>query len=100
VAPPLAGSEWVLKKSDETLIRIALHGITGPIKVKGKEYKRLPVMPGHAPLMDDKKIAAVLTYIRNTWGNKGKPMSVKKVKKLRKKYAKRKTPWTVKELTK
>jgi glucose/arabinose dehydrogenase/mono/diheme cytochrome c family protein len=100
LAPPLAGSEWVTKKKDEILIRIALHGITGPIKVKGKVYQALPVMPGHAASMDDKKIAAVLTFVRNTWGNKGKAISQSAVKKLRKKYAKQKVAWTAKELEK
>ena len=98
LAPPLAGSEWVTKKHDDILIKIALHGITGPIKVMGKQYDKLPVMPGHAPAMDDEKIAAVLTYVRNTWVNKGKAVSKDAVKTLRQKHKSRQLPWTVKEL--
>ena len=37
VYPPLAGSEWVLG-SEERLIRIVLHGLKGPVKVKGLEF--------------------------------------------------------------
>ena len=67
IAPPLAGSEWVTGP-EENLIRIQLRGLTGPIKVKGREYN----MPaGMAPLayQTDEQIAAVLTYVRNSFGN-------------------------------
>src|SRR6185295_10911674 len=32
--PPLAGSEWVQAKDPARIIRIVLHGLSGPIKVK------------------------------------------------------------------
>ena len=67
IAPPLAGSEWV-SGPEENLIRIQLRGLLGPIKVMGKEYN----MPGGmAPLayQTDEQIAAVLTYVRNSFGN-------------------------------
>ncbi len=67
IAPPLAGSEWV-NGPEENLIRIQLRGLIGPIKVKGQEYS----MPGGmAPLayQTDDQIAAVLTYMRNSFGN-------------------------------
>lgn len=65
--PPLAGSEWVNGPVDN-LIRIQLRGLQGPIKVKGQEYT-FPA--GMAPLayQTDEQIAAVLTFVRNSFGN-------------------------------
>jgi len=65
--PPLAGSEWVTGPVDN-LVRIQFRGLTGPIKVKGEEWN-LVMPPNAATLQTDEKIAAVLTYVRNSWGN-------------------------------
>ncbi|MSU66811.1 MAG: hypothetical protein EXS38_12095 [Opitutus sp.] len=57
-APPLAGSRWV--QGDECILaRIVLCG-----KVQG-QYS----MPAFRAPFDDEALAAVLTFIRNTWGN-------------------------------
>ncbi|MES2659265.1 MAG: c-type cytochrome [Verrucomicrobiota bacterium] len=79
--PPLAGSEWVTGPA-ENLIRIQLRGLLGPIKVKGQEYN----MPGGmAPLayQTDDQIAAVLTFIRNSFGNSAPAVSPAAVAALR-----------------
>ena len=68
LAPPLAGSEWATGPV-ENLIRIQMRGLTGPIKVAGELFDTPTVMPAAAALYDDEKMAAVLTYIRNSWGN-------------------------------
>ncbi len=79
VAPPLAGSEWVTG-SVKNLIRIQLRGLQGPIKVKGTEYS-LAMMPlAH---QSDEQIAGVLTYIRNSFGNKASAVTAAEVKELR-----------------
>jgi mono/diheme cytochrome c family protein len=65
--PPLAGSEWVTGP-EENLIRIQLRGLQGPIKVKGKEYQMSGGMAAMAH-QTDAQIAAVLTYVRNSFGN-------------------------------
>lgn len=65
--PPLAGSEWVTGPA-ENLIRIQLRGLTGPIVVKGVEYNFPAGMMAMA-YQNDEQIAAVLTYIRNSFGN-------------------------------
>ncbi len=65
--PPLAGSEWVTGP-EENLIRIQLRGLQGPIKVKGQEYNIPGGMAALAYQTDD-QIAAVLTYMRNSFGN-------------------------------
>lgn len=67
LAPPLAGSEWVLGPA-ENLVRMQFRGLQGPITVKGQEYN-LVMAPMGPALGTDEKIASVLTYIRNSWGN-------------------------------
>jgi len=79
--PPLADSKWVTG-SEERLIKIVLRGVTGPIKVKGVEY------PGKIPMISfkfltDEELAAVLTYARNSFGNKGTVITAAKVKAIR-----------------
>lgn len=65
--PPLAGSEWVTGP-EENLIRIQLRGLHGPIKVKGQEYN-FPAGMAALAYQTDEQISAVLTYIRNSFGN-------------------------------
>lgn len=79
VAPPLAGSEWVIGPP-ENLIRIQLRGLQGPIKVKGVEYSLM--MPPQA-YQSDEQIASVLSYVRNSFGNKASAIGVDQVKALR-----------------
>ena len=67
IAPPLSGSEWVTGPT-ENLIRIQLRGLQGPIKVKGKEHNT-PVGMAALAYQTDDQIAAVLTFIRNSFGN-------------------------------
>jgi mono/diheme cytochrome c family protein/lysophospholipase L1-like esterase len=100
--PPLAGSEW-LKGSDERLIKLTLHGLWGEITVKGKTYspdKGVPPMTRFAELLNDEEVAAVLTYVRNSWGNKGPSINPDAVKKVRAENTKRSIFWKVDELLK
>src|SRR5258705_4924492 len=69
--PPLAGSEWV--NGDEAkVIRIVLHGLTGPVEVAGETYSGM--MPPWGGVLKDPELAAVLTYVRSAWGNKAAPI--------------------------
>jgi mono/diheme cytochrome c family protein len=101
VNPPLAGSEWV-NGSEERLIRILLHGLQGPVTAGGKQYNAA-VMPGFglgpksAFNWSDEKIAQVLTYIRQEWGNTGAPIAAETVTRIRQKIGDR-DPWTQEEL--
>jgi mono/diheme cytochrome c family protein len=101
MGPPLAGSEWVT--GDEVkLSLILLHGIEGPIEVAGKKYDApeiLPVMPSHST-MDDGDIAAILTYIRNEWGNQAPPVTGRTVSSARHLNQGRVYPWSANELKK
>ncbi len=76
--PPLAGSEWVAgdQASVARLSRILLYGLNGPITVKGVSYNG--AMPAWASLGEE-KIAAVLTYIRASWGNQAEPITKEQV---------------------
>lgn len=100
--PPLDGSEW-LAGSDERLIRIVLHGLQGPIKVKGTDYNSaMPAfgrVAGGGYNWSDDKVAAVLSYVRKEWGGKAEPISADAVAAVRTKEADRK-PWTTAELEK
>ena len=100
--PPLVASEWVTG-SEERLIRIVLHGIVGPIKVKGADYNSaMPAfgrVAGSGYNWTDDKVAAVLTYVRQEWGNQAGPISTEKVAEVRAKEGDHK-PWVAAELEK
>lgn len=64
--PPLAGSEWVTGDK-KRLIQVVIHGLSGPIEVNGVGYNE--AMPSNAYL-NDRQLASILSYIRQSWGNK------------------------------
>ena len=98
--PPLVGSEWVVG-SPARLIRIPLHGLAGPIQVKGQNWiGSMPAVGGGPPLDDDQNLAAVLSYIRSAWGNQAPPISPDQVKAVRAETASRTAQWTEAELLK
>lgn len=83
--PPLVGSPWVTG-SEERLIKLTLHGLWGPIEVNGVTYdpsKGVPPMTAFKALLNDEETAAVLTYVRNSWGNKGSVVTPETVKAVR-----------------
>lgn len=79
--PPIAETQWV-NGDPERLIKLTLHGLFGPIKVKGKDYPGLVPMTPFKGLSDE-EIAAVLTYVRNTFGNRAEPIFPAIVKRVR-----------------
>jgi mono/diheme cytochrome c family protein len=83
VYPPLKDSEWVTgdKASVEKLARIVLYGVRGELTVKGEKYTA--PMPGFGALWKDYQIAAVLTFVRSAWGNKGEPVTTEQVAAIR-----------------
>lgn len=81
IGPPLANSEWV-NGPISNLIRIQLRGLTGPITVGGKEYN-FPAPMAPLSYQTDEEIAAVLTYVRNSFGNKASAVLPEHVKALR-----------------
>ena len=61
-------------------IGVVLNGLTGPIKVNGKDYNS--VMPPMSQLADD-EVDDLLTYAGNSWGNSTGAFSAAEVAKVR-----------------
>ena len=103
IAPPLV-SKFKLIEQKEGLIKIMLHGLTGP--VDGIQYNDImPAMGNNS----DAWIAAVLTYVRYDLGMRSFPkvsegfinwvvVQPAQVKKIRDQYAGRTKPWTWEEI--
>ncbi len=103
IYPPLAGSEWVTG-SPERVIRIVLYGLKGPLQVEGKAFGQaaMPVIgkvTGSGYNWTDDRIAAVLTYVRQEWGNKAGPITAAQVAAIHTKEGDR-HEWTQEELQK
>lgn len=97
--PPLAGSDWVNAPKPDRLIRMVLQGFTGPITVNGKPFTSVaPLMPPQATLTDQ-QIADVLTFVRNSFGNKAPAVSPDQVAAIRA-SEKRTTPWVEADILK
>lgn len=101
VYPPLAASEWVTG-SEDRLIRVLLHGLNGPIQVKGNTYNGLmPAfgrVPGGGYNWSNERIAQVLSFIRQEWGNAAGPITTEQVAEVLRVEAARNRPWTQDEL--
>lgn len=86
VGPSLAKNEWVTGPVSN-LIAIQFRGLEGPIHIGGKELvfplPMAPVINSGDAEKDNASIAAVLTYIRNSFGNQAPPVSVEQVKMMR-----------------
>ena len=78
--PPLAKTKWVLGDK-EKLIQIVLNGLKGgEIEIDGDYFHN--VMAPHKELTD-LQIADVLTYVRNSFGNKASAITPAQVKAAR-----------------
>ena len=64
--PPLGNSEWVTGET-AALSQIIMNGVMGPIEVDGRVWNG--AMPSQAAGMTASDLAAVMTYIRNSFGN-------------------------------
>ena len=82
-SPSLAGTQWVVG-SEERLIKLTLKGLHGPMEVLGKRYSGEVPMTPFEGLLNDEEMAAVLTFVRNSFGNKAPAISPEKVKAVRK----------------
>ncbi|MGH2623652.1 MAG: c-type cytochrome, partial [Sphingobacterium sp.] len=80
--PPLNKSPWVLGNQDR-LIKLTLNGLMGPLEVGGKKYPGQVPMTPFGGLLNDQELADVLTFVRNSFGNKGSVISADKVKEIR-----------------
>ena len=87
VAAALAGSVFVNARPDVPL-RILFNGKDGAIGD----------MPPLGQSLSDEDLAAVLTYVRASWGNTAAPVAPAYAKEMRQMYAYRKKPWSNAEL--
>ena len=100
--PPLAGSEWVNDQNPAKIIRFVLNGVKGPIKVKGEPFpgNATTMTPFRDVLTNEVEIAAVLSYVRASWGNKAPAVTGDEVAKVREATKSRTEQWTVEEVEK
>lgn len=82
--PPLIKTPWVLGEKTR-LISIVLKGLDEEIEVGGEVY--FNPMPAQAELTDQ-EIADVLTFVRNSFGNKASAVNAAEVKAVRAKIKK------------
>jgi putative membrane-bound dehydrogenase-like protein len=100
VYPSLVSSPWV-NGSEDRLVKMALHGMWGKLTVNGKIYdpaRGVPPMTAFRSLLKDEELAAVLTFVRNTWDNQSSPIAVDTVKRIRDETIDRTTFWKPDEL--
>ncbi|UJH66287.1 PVC-type heme-binding CxxCH protein [Allomuricauda sp. SCSIO 65647] len=95
--PPLSQTQWVTG-SEGRLIKIALNGLYGAIEVNGEKYPGQVPMTAYGDMLGDEEIAAVLTYVRNSFGNKASVITADKVNKTRLMTQEKKGFYTPKEL--
>lgn len=94
VYPHLAASSWVLGR-DDRLASLLILGMSGPLEVDGHSFN------GNMPpvgMWKDRDIAAVLTYVRQEWGNTASAVEEATVEAARKSIGKRSSPWSANEI--
>ncbi len=75
--PPLAKSDYLMKDLGRAT-KIIIHGTEEKINVNGVEYQSK--MPEHSSLSNN-DLAALMTYITNSWGNKHGDVTVEDIQK-------------------
>jgi len=78
--PKLAGNVITAQDDPSSLIRII---IAGGRATATENFPTSPAMPSLGYRLNDDQIAAVVTYVRNSWGNAAAPVSAEIVKELR-----------------
>jgi len=80
--PSIENSPWVTGDS-ERLIKVAMYGLMGPLEINGKKYDGQVPMTPFGGMLKDEEIAAVLTFVRNSFGNQAAPIQAAEVQKVR-----------------
>jgi mono/diheme cytochrome c family protein/glucose/arabinose dehydrogenase len=99
--PGLVKSEWL--DNDDRIIKIVLKGLYGELKFQGKTYgpsKNTPPMIGFAPLANDEEIAAVISYVLQSFGNDLDFINPEDVKRIREQTKDRNIFYMVEEILK
>lgn len=92
IAPPLAGSA-IVNGPVSRLALVLADGLGGPYVMAGTEFRGV-MAP--APTRGDGDLAALMTYIRRSWGNTGDPVTASEVSAARQRSRGR--AWTREEL--
>jgi mono/diheme cytochrome c family protein len=74
--PPLALNP-VVNGDPTKVIHIVKYGLTGSINVEGHSYNGM--MPAWSQQLSNADIAAAITFVRSSWGNKGSPVTESQV---------------------
>jgi len=82
IFPKLAVNVITTQNDPASLIRIV---IAGGRAAATEARPTAPAMPSLGYRLNDDQIAAVVTYVRNSWGNAASPVSAEAVKTLRNK---------------
>ena len=89
--PPLAMSDWVTGEA-RTPVRIVLYGLQGPMQVSGAAFNG--TMPAFGARLTDQELAAVLSYVRSSWGNDAPAIGPGDVRTVREAQTGRTRPFT------
>lgn len=95
-----ANNDWVAK-DEERLIKLVLKGLWGPMEIAGEAFdpgQGVPPMPGFGPILNDEEIAAVISYVRQSFGNDLSLIQPEQVKRVRAATADRRDFYMVEEL--
>jgi mono/diheme cytochrome c family protein len=93
--PPLAGSE-ITNGGSRRAAMVVMKGLQGPITVKGQQFGSAVMQPWES--LGDQKVADVLTYERQEWGNHGSPVTKEQIAAMRKELANHPASFTAPEL--
>ena len=81
MAPTLSKTKWILGNK-QALSKIVLNGLKGgEVEVDGDTFDN--PMPPQATVLTDQQVADVLTYVRNSFGNKASAVTTAEVKAAR-----------------
>jgi mono/diheme cytochrome c family protein len=102
--PGYPSNGWLEGDADRS-IKIVLNGLYGTQTIDGKTYgdptTGQPVMTGLGQLLNDEEVAAVITYVRQSFGNNLPPVKAAQVKKVREEIkGKNNALYTVEEVLK
>ena len=95
VFPTLAGTDYV-NGSVSRLAGLIVHGLYGEMEINGVTYNGN--MPAWGEQISDEETAAVMTYVRNSFGNNSSDVPVDSIKSYRESYGDRSSQWEVSEL--
>lgn len=79
--PPLAQNPHVTTSDPSAAIVAVLNGMLVAITVHGHRYTG--GMPGWRDFLSDADVAAVVTYIRTSWGNRASTVTASQVARIR-----------------